>query len=69
MEDFLEKLMARVREQGVEPRIDPRMDAERAGTIFLTFSGPAEEPEGADSPSPNAPGPRSSYKKGEGGLR
>jgi hypothetical protein len=56
MKDFLEELITKVREQGVEARVDPRMDSE-AGTSFLTFYGPAEEPEGADSPGPNAPGP------------
>ncbi len=57
MEDFLEELITKVREQGVEARIDPRMDSERAGTIFLTFYRPAEESEGTDSPGPNTPGP------------
>jgi len=57
MKDFLEELITKAREQGVEARVDPRMDSERVGTIFLTFYGPAEEPEGADSPDPNVLGP------------
>ena len=48
MKDFLEELITKAREQGVEANVDPRMDSERAGTIILTFYGPAEEPEGDD---------------------
>jgi hypothetical protein len=54
MEDFLEELMARVREQGVTPRVDPRMAAADTDTTYVTFVGPAEED--ADCPGPNAPG-------------
>ena len=58
MEDFLEELMARAREQGVTPRVDPRMAAADTDTTYVTFVGPAEEDEeDADCPGPNASGP------------
>ncbi len=49
MEDLLDKLVAEMRERGIDATADPRMDSERAGTTLLTFYGPAGEPEGADS--------------------
>jgi len=57
MEDFLEQLMARVRKQGVEPRVDPRMAAADTDTTYVTFIGPAAKAEeDADCPGPTAPG-------------
>ena len=49
MEDFLEELITKMRERGVEANVDSRMDSEQADTIFLTFYGPGGEPEDADS--------------------
>ena len=55
-EDFLEKLVARMREHGADARVDPRMTAEPrqagADTTYLIFYGPPEELEDADSPGP-----------------
>jgi hypothetical protein len=44
-EDLVDKLVAQMRERGVEANVDPRMDSERAGTTFLIFYGTAGEPE------------------------
>ncbi len=52
-EDLLDKLVAEMRERGVEANVDPRMDSERAGTAFLTFYGAAGEPD-PDSEKPGA---------------
>ncbi len=38
-EDLLDKLVAEMRERGVEANVDPRMDFEQAGIAFLTFYG------------------------------
>ncbi len=44
-EDLLDKLVAEMRERGVDANVDPRMDSKQAGTTFLTFYGAAGEPE------------------------
>jgi hypothetical protein len=51
-EDFLGNLVRRIREQGVDARVDPRMSAAGADTTYLIFYGPPEELEDADSPGP-----------------
>ena len=47
-EDLIEKLTARMREEGVQPKVDPRMSMISTGSdahaAYLTFFGPEYAP-------------------------